>query len=97
MKIYYECLPDNVCLPFVSSLFTKHAFLMLLRYLHIITPLSTTDGVKSYFMPLVLPPKQAEEKDVILFQRKCDPMIITFRSKVVPQVSDVTVLQLNKH
>ena len=95
--VFDESLLDNVCLPFVSSLFTKHAFLMLLRYLHIITPLSTTDGVKRYFMPVVLPPKQAKEKDIVLFQRKCDPMIITFRSKVVPQVRDVTVLQLNNH
>ena len=93
--VFDESLLDNVCLPFVSSLFTKHAFLMLLRYLHIITPLSTTDGVKRYFMPVVLPPQQAKEKDIILFHRKCDPMIITFRNKVVPQVSDVTVLQLN--
>ena len=95
--VFDESLLDNVCLPFVSSLFTKHAFLMLLRYLHIITPLSTTDGVKRYFMPVVLPPIQAKEKDIVLFQRKCDPMIITFRGKVVPQVSDVTVLQLNNH
>ena len=95
--VFDESLLDKVCLPFVSSLFTKHAFLMLLRYLHIITPLSTTDGVKRYFMPVVLPPKQAEEKDIVLFQRKCDPMIITFRSKVVPQVSNVTVLQLKNH
>ena len=95
--VFDESLLDNVCLPFVSSLFTKNAFLMLLHYLHIITPLSTTDGVKRYFMPVVLPPQQAEEKDIVHFQRKCDPMIITFRSKVVPQVSDVTVLQLNNH
>ena len=95
--VFDESLLDKVCLPFVSSLFTKHAFLTLLRYLHIITPLSTTDGVKRYFMPVVLPPKQAKETDIVVFQRKCDPMIITFRSKVVPQVSDVTVLQLNNH
>ena len=90
--VFDESLLDNVCVPFVSSLFTKNAFLILLRYLYIITPLSTTDGVKRYFMPVVLPPEQANEKDIVLFQRKCDPIIITFRSKVVPQVSNVTVL-----
>ena len=90
--VFDESLLDNVCLPFVSSLFTKNAFLMLLRYLYIITPLSTTDGVKRYFMPVVLPPQQAKEKDIVLFQKKCDPMIITFGSKVVPQVSNVTVV-----
>ena len=90
--VFEESLLDSVCLPFVCSVFTKHGFLMLLRYLHIITPLSTTDGVKRYFMPVVLPPQQANEKDIVLFQRKCDPMIITFRSKVVPQVSNVIVL-----
>ena len=90
--VFDESLLDNVCLPFVSSLFTKNAFLMLLRYLHIITPLSTTDGVKRYFMPVVLPPKEAKEKDIVLFQRKCDPMIITLRNKVVPQVSNGNIL-----
>ena len=90
--VFDNSLLDNVCLPFVSSLFTKNAFLMLLRYLRIITPLSTTDGVKRYFMPVVLPPQQAKEKDIVLFQKKCDPMIIKFGSKVVPQVSNVTVV-----
>ena len=65
---------------------------MLLRYLHIITPLSTTDGVKRYFMPVILSPQQVKEKDIFLFQRKCDQMIITFRNKIVPQVSNVIVL-----
>ena len=92
--VFEESLLDNVCLPFVSSLFTKNAFLMLLRYLHIITPLSTNDGIKRYFMPVVLPPEQAKEEDILLFQKKCDPMIITFGSKVVPQVSNVTVVHI---
>ena len=92
--VFDESLLDNICLPFVSSLFTKCDFLMLLRYLHIITLLSTTDSVKRYFMPAVLPPNQVKEKDVFLFQKKCDPMIITFASKVVPQVSNVTILPI---
>ena len=90
--VFEESLLDSVCLPFVCSVFTKHAFLMLLRYLHIITPLSTTDDVKRYFMPVVLPPQQAKQKDIVPFQTKCDPMIITFRSNIVPQVSNVIVL-----
>ena len=92
--VFEESLLDNVCLPFVSSLFSKNAFLTLLRYLHIITPLSTNDGIKRYFMPVVLPPEQAKEEDIVIFQKKCDPMIITFGSKVVPQVSNVTVVHI---
>ena len=92
--VFEESLLDNVCLPFVSSLFSKNAFLTLLRYLHIITPLSTNDGIKRYFMPVVLPPEQAKEEDIVLFQKKCDPMIITFGSKVVPQVNNVTVVHI---
>ena len=92
--VFDESLLDNIYLPFVSSLFTKCDFLILLRYLHIITQLSTTDGVKRYFMPAVLPPNQAKEKDISLFQKNCDPMIITFASKVVPQVSNVTILNI---
>ena len=92
--VFEDSLLDSVCLPFVSSLFSKNAFLTLLRYLHIITPLSTNDGIKRYFMPVVLPPEQAKEEDIVLFQKKCDPMIITFGSKVVPQVSNVTVVHI---
>ena len=92
--VFEESLLDNVCLPFVSSLFTRNAFLMLLRYLHIITPLSTNDGIKRYFMPVVLPPEQVKDEDIVLFQKKCDPMIITFGSKVVPQVSNVIVVHI---
>ena len=92
--VFDECLLDSVCLPFVSSLLTKKDFLKLLRYLRIVTPLSTTDGVKRYFMPVVLPPNQAKGKDILLFQKKCDPMIITFRSKSVPQVSNIRILHV---
>ena len=95
--VFEESLLDSVCLLFVCFVFTKHAFLMLLRYQRIITPLSTTDGVKRYFMPVVLLPQQVKEKDIVLYQRKGDPMIITFRSKIVPLVSNsfVPFQQLN--
>ena len=77
---------DKLSLPFVSELFTKIEFLKLLQHLCIIAPLSTSDSFKSFFMPVVLPPNQVSENIMSGFTTACDPMIIAFKSKVVPQV-----------
>ena len=85
--IFEESLVDKLCLPFVSSLFMKREFLELLQYLRIIASVDSTDSMKSYFMPVVLPPCQAAERYISSFTTTCDPMIITFESEIVPQVS----------
>ena len=84
--VFDSSLLAKLCLPFVASLFSEEKFLKLLQYLRIIAPLSTTETLKRYFMPVVLPPYQVTEEDTSLFTRSCDPMIITFETKVVPQV-----------
>ena len=84
--IFDYFLLDKIGLVFSSSLFQKKDFLNLLQYLQIIAPLSTTDMVKRYFMPVILPPCQASIEDVATFTETCDPMIICFEGKVVPQV-----------
>ena len=85
--IFEESLVDKLCLPFVSSLFMKSEFLELLQYLCIIASVDSTDSIKRYFMPVVLPPCQAAEDDISIFTTTCDPLIITFESEIVPQVS----------
>ena len=85
--VFEESLVDKLCLPFVSSLFMKSEFLELLQYLHIIGYVDSTDSMKRYFMPVVLPPCQAAERYISSFTTTCDPMIITFESEIVPQVS----------
>ena len=84
--VFDESFLDKLCLPFVSELFTKTELLKLLQYLCIIAPLSTSDSLNHFFMPVVLPPNQVMENIVAGFTSACDPMIIAFESKVVPQV-----------
>ena len=84
--VFDDSLLDKLSLPFVSKLFTKIELLKLLQYLCIIAPLFTSDSLNRYFMPVVLPPNQVEDNLVAMFTTECDPMIIAFESKVVPQV-----------
>ena len=89
--VFEESLLDKISLPFVPLLFTKPEFLKLLQYLRIVAPLFTTDKVKRYFLPIVLPPSQLSRKDKSFFLKSCDPMVITFKNKVVPQVITVAM------
>ena len=91
--VFQESLLDKLSLPFVPSLFRKPEFLKLLQYLRIVAPLFSTDKVKRYFLPIVLPPNQLSMKDKFFFLKSCDPMVITFKNKVVPQVI-ITVMHV---
>ena len=84
--VFDSSLLDKVCFPFVSSLFSAQQLLNLLRYLRIVAPLSSSDVQKKYFMPVVLPPQQMTEEHIAVFKRTCDPMVVAFETKVVPQV-----------
>ena len=76
----------KLCLPLDSPLFSEKKFLKLLQYLHIIAPLSTTETLKQYFMPVVLPPCEVTEEYTSVFTMSCDPMLITFKTKLIPHV-----------
>ena len=84
--VFDDSFLDKLCLPLVSDLFTKTELLKLLQHLCIIAPLSTSDSLNHFFMPVVLPPNQVTENIVAGFTTACDPMIIAFENKVVPQV-----------
>ena len=84
--IFEESLLDKLSLPFIPPLFSKDNFLQLLCYLCIIAPLPTADLVRRYFMPIVLTPSVVTDEDKAVYMTSCDPMIIEFSSKVVPQV-----------
>ena len=84
--VFDSSLLSKLCLPFFAPLFSEKKFLNLLRYLRIIAPLSTTQNLKRYFMPVVLPPCQVTEEDTSFYTTSCDPMIIKFETKVIPQV-----------
>ena len=84
--IFDSYLLNKLCLPFVSPLFSEDRFLKLLQYLCIIAPIFSADILKKYFMPVVLPPHQMTDKHIAVFKATCDPMIVAFETKVVPQV-----------
>ena len=84
--VFDSSLLNKLCLPFVAPLFSEESFLELLQYLRIIAPLSSSENQKRYFMPVVLPPCQVTEDDTNVFTESCDPMIIAFETKVIPQV-----------
>ena len=92
--VFEEFLLDELSLTFVPSVFTKEDLLKLLEYLNIIAPLTTSDSVKRYFIPIVLPPCQMTEEDKTSFKRSCDPVIIEFTNKVVPQVRHIYIITL---
>ena len=84
--IFDSYLLNKLCLPFVSPLFSEERFFKLLQYLCIIAPIFSADILKKYFMPVVLPPHQMTDKHIAVFKATCDPMIVAFETKVVPQV-----------
>ena len=84
--VFDSSLLSKLSLNFFAPLFSEKKFLKLLRYLRIIAPLSTTQNLKRYFMRVVLPPCQVTEEDTSVFTTLCDPMIITFETKIIPQV-----------
>ena len=84
--VFDSSLLNKLGLIFVAPLFSEESFLKLLRYLRIIAPLYSSETQKRYFMPVVLPPCQVNEDDTSVFTKSCDPMIIAFETKVIPQV-----------
>ena len=85
--IFEDSLLDDLSLSFVPPLFTKEDFLKLLCSLCIIAPLSAPEAsLNRYFIPIVLPPSQLTDEDKLIFGKSCDPMIIEFSGRVVPQV-----------
>ena len=80
---------------FVEGLFTKDNFLELMAHLCIISPLKNvmdtipTSSTQQYFIPAVLPSSHVTEEEKKCFKKTCQPMVLQFQNKVVPQVSYV--------
>ncbi|XP_019863910.1 PREDICTED: uncharacterized protein LOC109593121, partial [Amphimedon queenslandica] len=84
--VFEESIFDDLGLPFVKSLFTPRDFLLLLQYLFVVSPIKGSDStVQRFFMPIVLPPERMSEEKKKVFTGKCDPLVITFNSKLVLQ------------
>ena len=85
--VFEESILDVLGLPFVKSLFTPRDFLLLLESLFVVSPIKSSDSTaQQFFMPIVLPPERLSEEQKKAFTQSCDPLIITFNSKLVLQV-----------
>ena len=87
--VFDDSLLDTLGLPFVPSLFTKYDFLKLLQYIKVIASINSSDPVRRYFMPVVLSTDTLTEEQKQVFSTCIEPLVITFNSKVVLQVSAV--------
>ena len=83
--VFSESLLDNLGLTFIPNLFTKADLISLLKHLYLISPISSSNALQ-YFFPIVLPPERITEEQKKAFTETCDPLIITFNSKLVLQV-----------
>ena len=67
---------------YVYGIFMEEHFLALLAHLCIASPVLHD----SYFMPCVLPATHLSEEDKAKFCKTCDPLLVLFKSGVIPQV-----------
>ena len=87
-----KLLDALVNVQFVEGLFTKENFLELIAHLCIVSPITETTSTSStqkYFIPAVLPSSHITEEEKKRFKKTCQPMVLQFENKVVPQVSYV--------
>ena len=87
-----KLLDALVNVQFVEGLFTKENFLELMAHLCIVSPLTetmSTSSTQQYFIPAVLPSSHITEEEKKRFKKTCQPMVLQFENKVVPQVSYV--------
>ena len=83
-------LLQRIKFDFVFEVFMEEHFLALLTHLCIASPVLHD----SYFMPCVLPATQLSKWDKAKFCKTCDPLLVLFRSGVIPQVCTTIYLYM---
>ena len=86
--IFSEELLHYLSLEFIPDLFTKAHLIQLLQYLFIIAPVSETAPFL-YFIPSALPTRYLSEKEKKEFSQSCEPLLLCFKHKVIPQVCSI--------
>ena len=86
--IFSEELLHYLSLEFIPYLFTKDHFIQLLQYLFIIAPVSETAPF-CYFIPSALPTRYLSEEEKKEFSQTCEPLLLCFKHKVIPQVCSI--------
>ena len=103
-------LLDLINLKFVSGLFSKKQFLKLLQHLLLVSrvqmsassfygfkPRLQDENLICYFIPSVLPSLAITKEDKAQLTQIYEPVIIAFRSQIVPQVFIVNFYYFNHH
>ena len=83
--LFSEQLLDYLCLEFIPNVFTKDNLIDLLQCLFIIAPVRKT-APPLYFLPSALPTYLPSETEKKKFSQTCEPLLILFKNKVLPQV-----------
>ena len=86
--IFSEELLHYLSLEFIHNLFTKDHLMELLQYLFIITPVRETAPFL-YFIPSALPTRYLSEEEKKEFSQTCEPLLLCFKHKVIPQVCSI--------
>ena len=84
--VFDESLLDSLGLTFIPNLFSKSDLLSLLKHLCLVSPIISSTAATRYFLPIVLPPERFTKEQKKAFTETCDPLVITFNSKLVLQV-----------
>ena len=83
--LFSEELLLYLSLEFFPNLFTKSHLIDLLQYLFIIAPVRETTPFL-FFLPSGLPTRYLSEEEKRKFSHSCEPLLLCFKHKVIPQV-----------
>ena len=83
--LFSEELLHYLSLEFIPNLFTKDHLIQLLQYLFIIAPIKKSSPIR-YFLPSALPPLHLSEEEKRELTLSCEPLVLLFKHKMIPQV-----------
>ena len=83
--LFSKELLHYLSLEFIPDLFTNDHLILLLQYLYIIAPIKKTSPIL-YFIPSSLPPLHLSERQKSELTQTCEPLVLLFKNKMIPQV-----------
>ena len=84
--LFSEELLHYLSLEFIPNLFTNDHLIQLLQYLFIIAPVKKSSAPIRYFLPSALPPLHLSEEEKRELTQTCEPLVLLFKNKMIPQV-----------
>ena len=83
--LFSKELLHYLSLEFIPNHFTKDHLIQLLQYLFIIAPIKKSSPIR-YFLPSALPPLHLSEEEKRELTQTCEPLVLLFKNKMIPQV-----------